>query len=87
MINGQRKTFYLAVMTSPWSGYRAACLYENQKSQVFFESMIRFFNEVGGIFREGVYDNMRNVVSKFIGRNEKEINPELIRSPITTGSG
>lgn len=42
MINGQRKTFYLAVMTSPWSGYRAACLYENQKSQVFFESMIRF---------------------------------------------
>lgn len=79
MINGQRKTFYLAVMTSPWSGYRAACLYENRKSQVFFESMIRFFNEVGEIFREGVYDNMRNVVSKFIGRNEKEINPELIR--------
>ena len=70
MINGQRKTFYLAVMTSPWSGYRAAYLYENQKSQVFFESMIRFFNEVGGIFREGVYDNMRNVVSKFIGRND-----------------
>ena len=79
MINGQKKTFYLAVMTSPWSGYRAAYLYENQKSQVFFESMIRFFHEVGGCFQEGVYDNMRNVVSKFIGRSEKEINPELIR--------
>lgn len=79
MINGQKKTFYLAVMTSPWSGYRAAYLYENQKSQVFFESMIRFFHEVGGCFKEGVYDNMRNVVSKFIGKNDKEINPELVR--------
>ena len=79
MINGQKKTFYLAVMTSPWSGYRAAYLYENQKSQVFFESMIRFFHEVGGCFKEGVFDNMRNVVSKFIGKTEKEINPELIR--------
>lgn len=79
MIDGRKQTLYLAVMTSPWSGYRAAYLYENQKSQVFYESMIRFFHEVGGCFKEGVYDNMRNVVSKFIGRNEKEIHSELLR--------
>lgn len=83
MINGRKQTLYLAVMTSPWSGYRAAYLYENQKSQVFYESMIRFFHEVGGCFKEGVYDNMRNVVSKFIGRNEKgsvERSVEVVRN-------
>ena len=34
---------------------------------------------LGGCFEEGVYDNMRNVVAKFIGRNEKQLNEQLIR--------
>lgn len=32
---------------------------------------------IGGMYKEIVYDNMRNVVTRFIGRNEKEINPNL----------
>jgi hypothetical protein len=34
---------------------------------------------MGGCHREVVYDNMKNVVKKFIGRNEKELNPELVK--------
>lgn len=34
---------------------------------------------VKGSYEEGVYDNMKNVVTKFIGRNEKEINEDLIK--------
>jgi hypothetical protein len=33
----------------------------------------------GGVWKEIVYDNMRNVVSKFIGKNEKELNEELVK--------
>ena len=28
---------------------------------------------IGGVWKEIVYDNMRNVVSKFIGKNEKNL--------------
>ena len=66
---------YLAVMTSPASHFRWAYLYTNMKMEVFIDSHARFFELVGGSFKEGVYDNCRCVVSKFIGRNRKELNP------------
>jgi len=37
------------------------------------DSHVRFFSMMGGVYKEVVYDNMKNVVSKFIGRNEKEL--------------
>ena len=46
---------------------------------VFIDSQVKFFDMVKGSYEEGVYDNMRNVVSKFVGRNEKEINRELLK--------
>lgn len=79
MIDGNYTKGYLAVMTAPASGFRWAYLYTNTKMDVFLDSQVKFFEMLGGCFKEGVYDNMRNVVSKFIGRNEKELNPQLIR--------
>lgn len=46
----------------------------HQKQYVFMDSHVRFFDKMGGVFKEVVYDNMKNVVAKFIGRNEKELN-------------
>ena len=46
---------------------------------MFADSQVRFFECMGGCFREGAYNNMRNVVSKFVGRIEKELNPALLR--------
>jgi transposase len=40
---------------------------------------------MGGIYREVVYDNMKNVVTRFIGRNEKELNEDLIKMSIYYG--
>jgi transposase len=72
------KVYHMAVFSSPASGFRWAFLYTNQKKDVFMDSHVKFFKMTGGVWREVVYDNMRNVVTKFIGRNEKELNPELI---------
>lgn len=66
-------------MSSPASGFRWAYLYHNSKMDVFIDSQVKFFDMVKGSYEEGVYDNMRNVVSKFVGRNEKEINRELLK--------
>ncbi|MCL2502913.1 MAG: IS21 family transposase [Bacteroidales bacterium] len=75
---GIRK-YHMAVFSSPASNFRWAYLYTNQKQTVFQDSHVRFFEMIGGVWKEVVYDNMRNVVHKFIGRNEKELNKELVQ--------
>ena len=79
IINGKQTKGFLAVLTAPASGFRWAYLYHNSKMDVFLDSQVKFFELLGGCFKEGVYDNMRNVVSKFIGRNEKQLNEQLIK--------
>lgn len=72
-INGQTKTLYMAVITSPASDLRWAYLYENSKQEVFLDSHVRFFDMTKRVWREIVYDNMRNVVKKFLGKNKKKL--------------
>ncbi|HKL41594.1 MAG TPA: helix-turn-helix domain-containing protein, partial [Clostridia bacterium] len=76
VIDGCLRKYYLAVLSSPAADFRWAFLYNNQKKDVFMDSHVRFFEMVGGVYREVVYDNMRNVVKKFIGHNEKELNED-----------
>ena len=85
IIGGRRTKAYLAVLTAPASGFRWAYLYPSMKMDVFLDSHVRFFDMLGGCFKEGVYDNMRNVVARFIGQNEKQLNQELIRLSLYYG--
>jgi len=78
LINGVLRKYFLAVFGSPKGKFRWAYLYDNQKKEVFLDSHVRFFELVGGVYREAVYDNMKNVVTRFIGKNEKELNADLI---------
>ena len=72
------KVYHMAVFSSPGGKFRWLYLYTNQKQAVFMDSHVKFFEMMGGAYREVVYDNMRNVVKKFIGKNEKELNQELV---------
>lgn len=85
IINGVFKKYYIAVLSSPASNFRWAYLYNNQKKEVFMDSHVKFFEMVGGVYQELVYDNMRNVVKKFIGKNEKELNEDLIKLSLYYG--
>jgi len=79
------KTYHMAVFSSPGGGFRWLYLYTNQKKAVFMDSHVRFFEMMGGCWYEIVYDNMRNVVSKFIGKNEKELNEDLEKMSVYYG--
>jgi hypothetical protein len=79
------KTYHMAVLSSPGGDFRWAYLYTNQKKDIFMDSHVQFFEMVGGGYKEVVYDNMRNVVTRFIGRNEKELNEDLIKMSIYYG--
>ena len=85
VINGITKKYYIAVLSSPAGNFRWCYLYDNCKKDVFLDSHVRFFEMIGGIWKEVVYDNMRNVVSKFIGKNEKELNEDLVKMSLYYG--
>jgi len=84
-ICGKTGTYYMAVLSSPGGDFRWAYLYTNQKKDVFMDSHVEFFEMVGGVYKEVVYDNMKNVVSRFIGRNERELNEDLVKLSIYYG--
>lgn len=79
------KTYHMAVFSSPGGKFRWCYLYTNQKKAVFMDSHVRFFDMMGGCYLEIVYDNMRNVVTKFIGKNDKELNDELMKMSLYYG--
>lgn len=85
IINGDLNKYYLVVVSSPAANFRWAFLYKNQKKEVFMDSHVRIFEMLGGVYRELVYDNMRNVVRKFIGKNEKQLNEDLIKMAMYYG--
>ncbi len=85
VIDGVLDTYHIAVLSSPASNFRWAYLYKNQKQEVFMDSHIKFFEMIGGIYKEVVYDNMRNVVSRFIGHHEKELNSNLLKLSLYYG--
>lgn len=85
LINESLGTYHLAVLSSPAGKFRWAYLYKNQKKEAFMDSHVKFFEMVGGVYNEVVYDNMRNVVKKFIGKNQKELNDDLIKMSIYYG--
>ncbi|HAC0982469.1 TPA_asm: IS21 family transposase [Listeria monocytogenes] len=79
LINQQKRTLTLAVFSCPASGYRWGRLYESANQQVFLDAHIRFFEHLKGVYSTVVYDNMRNVVKRFVGPHEKELNDELVK--------
>ena len=79
IIGGELGTYHMAVFASPAGKFRWCKLYTNQKKPVFMDSHVKFFEFMKGCYREVVYDNMKNVVSKFIGKTEKELNPDLLK--------
>jgi DNA-binding transcriptional regulator YhcF (GntR family) len=79
VIDGVKGTYHMAAIASPASDNRWAYLYTNQRKEVFLDSHVRYFEMMGGVWQELVYDNMRNVVSRFIGKTEKQLNCDLIK--------
>jgi transposase len=85
MIAGEKRKYYMAVLASPGGNFSWAYLYRSQKKEVFLNAHVEFFEMIGGAYKEVVYDNMKNVVSKFIGRNQKELNKDLLNLSLYYG--
>ncbi len=78
VIDGVRRVYQLAVFTTAWNNYRYAYLFARQDSQSFQQAHIYFFEHLGGVHQQLVYDNMRVAVRRFVGRTEKEATQGLL---------
>ena len=77
--------YHMAVFSSPAADFRWCYLYKNQSKDVFMDAHVNFFEMMGGQYKEVVYDNMKNVVTRFIGKNEKLLNGDLIKMSLYYG--
>ena len=62
LIKGKVVKLYQATITLPYSNYIFAKHYLNQKFESFIDSLVTFFEEIGGVPENIVFDNMRNVL-------------------------
>jgi transposase-like protein len=72
MLAGQLRTVQMGIFTSAKGSYRYARLFMTQDTAAFQHAHALFFEHLGGVYREVVYDNMRVAVKKFVGPTEKE---------------
>jgi len=85
IIAGKVKVLQMSVFTTAKGDYRSGDLYYSQKTECFLDTHANFFYEVGGSYKEMVYDNTRVAVARFVGRNEKEPTEELLKLSIYYG--
>ncbi|OFW54401.1 MAG: hypothetical protein A2163_02195 [Actinobacteria bacterium RBG_13_35_12] len=84
-IAGKKKTLQMSVFTTARGDYRWGDLYQSQKTEAFLDTTASFFTEVGGVYQEMVYDNVRVIVARFVGRSEKEPTEALLKLSIYYG--
>ena len=84
-INNEVRKYTLAIFSAPASTFRWAHLYESTNQKVLIDAHNQFFEEIGGTYETVVYDNMRNVVKRFIGKNDKELNDEFLKLALFYG--
>ena len=84
-INNEVRKYTLAIFSAPASTFRWARLYESANQKVLIDAHNQFFEEIGGTYETVVYDNMRNVVKRFIGKHDKELNDEFLKLALFYG--
>lgn len=84
-IAGREVTLNLGLFTTAKGSYHYGRLYQNQKMENFLDIHVNAFNEIGGVHREIVYDNMKQAVKRFVGRNEKEATEDLVKLSLYYG--
>jgi len=84
-IAGKSRICHMAVFSTTWSDYRYGELYTSQKTESFLDSHVCFFEAIGGVYREMVYDNARVMVARFVGKSEKEPTEALLKLSLYYG--
>ena len=84
-IGGKPMTLQMGLLTTASGSHHYSRLYQNQKMENFLDIHVQAFNSMGSVHRELVYDNLKQAVRRFVGRNEKEATEDLIKISLYYG--
>ena len=84
-IGGKPMTLQMGLLTTACGSHHYSRLYQNQKMENFLDIHVQAFNSSRGVHRELVYDNLKQAVRRFVGRNEKEATEDLIKISLYYG--
>lgn len=79
LIGDKIRVFHQATITLPKSNIVFGKLYDNEKMEVFIESLVSFFAFCGGVVGTIVFDNMKTAVKRFLYGRQREYTDELIK--------
>jgi len=82
IIAGKPAVFEISAFTAAKSNYRFADIYYSQKTESFLDAHANFFENVGGVYSQIVYDNTKVAVAKFVGKSYKKPTDELLKLSI-----
>ena len=85
IIAGRLTVFEMSAFTAAKSNYRGADIYHSQKTESFLDCHANFFENVGGVYSEIVYDNTKVAVARFVGRNQRQPTDALLKLSIYYG--
>ncbi|SHK53350.1 IS21 family transposase [Paramaledivibacter caminithermalis] len=78
-IDGKNVTLDMGLFTTAAGSYHFARLYKNKKMENFLDIHVKALEHLGGVHKEIVYDNMKQAVKRFVGKNEKEATEDLVK--------
>lgn len=79
LIEGRLRKIYQATISLPHSDYIFVKHYYKQDMESFLDSLVTYFEHIGGVPETIVFDNMRNVVRKFIYGGMKTYTDDLMK--------
>lgn len=85
IIAGRLTVFEMSAFTAAKSNYRDADIYHSQKTESFLDAHANFFENVGGVYSEIVYDNTKVAVARFVGKNQRQPTDALLKLSIYYG--
>ena len=85
IIAGRLTVFEMSAFTAAKSNYRDADIYHSQKTESFLDAHANFFENVGGVYSQIVYDNTKVAVARFVGRNQRQPTDALLKLSIYYG--
>lgn len=79
VIDGVKKVYHQSTISLPKSNITFGLLYKNQKMETFLDSIVKFIDFCNGVPEEMVFDNMSNVVKRFVGTSNKELTDDILK--------
>lgn len=76
-IDGKLRTLNLGLFTTAHNSFHFGYLYRSKHMESFLDVHIRAFRTLSGVYKEVVYDNLKQGVKRFVENNKRELTDDL----------